>query len=521
MSANQAKEEGNFFQRLFSSLFGSKDPEAEKKRQLKSIAKELGKTRYSKFYKYSTDEALPVMAKFFHDIYKIIGPAQVMFQSIQNPNALTNGVIIFNLSKNQIDILERLDEKYILEEAKHKALSEISASVKADLNAFCAEFDLDKINAIDMMNTKLQAFKSFCNFDYFFLLKKFDSRLHERDFAYIPHFDAIRAEYILDDLKDFISMVRSIPIDSSWKDVMAMLKQMRGIEPIAIGNWTKIIARLRDLISTNAVEMMIQLISKDPKYVTTYSDSTEHIAESYLDKIRNQSEAVLKKLEKEKANNRIGEILNFLFGTNSIQRLKHYSASENAIYVKKGMSGFPYAEPLNYLQAFITDFVNKDVKEFTDLVLIRGKWSTATMSNQFSEVYHQILSNGEKLKDFDDSLAEDHETGMKLKTWLLRCDKDRETARLMTSVLNETNETAYGLLTSCSQQLISYGRTVKNLLNDHERLRGEMVINWKELDRFSERPIKEHGVQIYQKIYQFITMMQYFLGKNSSSENNQ
>jgi hypothetical protein len=459
------------------------------------------------------------MAKFFHDIYKIIGPAQVMFQSLQNPNALTNGVIIYNLSKNQIDILERLDEKYILSESKQKPLSEISASVKADLNSFCSEFDLDKINAIDSMNTKLQAFKSFCNFDYFFLLKKFDSRLHERDFTYIPHFESIRAEYILDDLKDFISMVRSIPVDSSWKDVMAMLKQMRGIEPVAIGNWTKIVARLRDLISTNAFEMIIQLVSKDPKYITSYSNSTEHIAESYLDKIRTQSEATLKKLEKEKANNRIGEILNFLFGTNSIQRLKHYCSSENTIYVKKGMSGFTYTEPLNYLQAFLTDFFNLDIKEFTDLVLIRGKWSTATMSNQFSEVYHQILNNAEKIKDFDESLAEDHETGMKLKTWLLRCDKDKETARLMASLLTETNETAYEILTTCSQQLIAYGRTVKNLLNDHEKQRGEMVINWKELDRFSERPIKEHGVQIYQKIYQFITMMQYFLGKKPSSEN--
>ena len=51
----------NFFQKIISMFFGNSDPEAEKKRLLKGIAKDLSHSKY-KFYKFSTDEALPQLA---------------------------------------------------------------------------------------------------------------------------------------------------------------------------------------------------------------------------------------------------------------------------------------------------------------------------------------------------------------------------------------------------------------------------------------------------------------------------
>ena len=50
-----AESTSNFFTKLFESLFGSNDPEVEKKRRLKSIAKDLSKSKYH-FYKASSDE---------------------------------------------------------------------------------------------------------------------------------------------------------------------------------------------------------------------------------------------------------------------------------------------------------------------------------------------------------------------------------------------------------------------------------------------------------------------------------
>ena len=61
----ESKKSGGFFQNLFGSLFGSNDAEAEKKRQLKLIAKKYAKSKFNKFYKVQGNEALPPLARTF------------------------------------------------------------------------------------------------------------------------------------------------------------------------------------------------------------------------------------------------------------------------------------------------------------------------------------------------------------------------------------------------------------------------------------------------------------------------
>ena len=42
--------------------------------------------------------------------------------------------------------------------------------------------------------------------------------------------------------------------------------------------------------------------------------------------------------------------------------------------------------------------------------------------------------------------------------------------------------------------------------------KSEMIVNWKELDKFAEEPIKEQGVTIYKMIYLFVQLMQSYIG---------
>ena len=58
-------------------MFGMADPEADKKRLVKQIGKDLATSRY-RFYKPKTSEALPGLARFFYETYKMIAPAQVL-----------------------------------------------------------------------------------------------------------------------------------------------------------------------------------------------------------------------------------------------------------------------------------------------------------------------------------------------------------------------------------------------------------------------------------------------------------
>ena len=120
--------DGNFFQKLFSSFFGSSDPAAEKKRQLKAIAKQVGKSKY-KFYKTSSGEVLASFAKYFYDIYKAISQAQALFLNTQNKEIFKRWVVDYYLTDKQRESIENLSEESIIENAKTLSFDEITSKI--------------------------------------------------------------------------------------------------------------------------------------------------------------------------------------------------------------------------------------------------------------------------------------------------------------------------------------------------------------------------------------------------------
>ena len=166
-----AKELG-FFQKLFSSLFSGNDPEISKKRLLKSIAKSLSKSKFH-FYKASSHEAEPSMAKFFYEIYKVISPAQTMFQTT-TANSMKNVVLDSMLTDKQRAVLEEMTDANIETMAQSTPIKEIEEKMNKNLDYVVSIFDSGLAEKIDKVYTQLTAFKNFCTFDFYFLLKKFD-----------------------------------------------------------------------------------------------------------------------------------------------------------------------------------------------------------------------------------------------------------------------------------------------------------------------------------------------------------
>ncbi|MBO4319880.1 MAG: hypothetical protein J5857_05370, partial [Treponema sp.] len=179
----------NFFQNIISSIFGSNDPEVQKKKQLKNIAKDLSKSKYH-FYKYNGNLVDPSFAKLFYEIYKAIAPAQVLFQNA-NTNTFKNVVIRYMMDEKSTELLENLDENVITRQASTMPVKELQRKVRLDLEGFLAQFDSAKIRQGDDLFNKLILFDSFCKFDYYYMLKKFDGLIKERNFDLTPHFNAV------------------------------------------------------------------------------------------------------------------------------------------------------------------------------------------------------------------------------------------------------------------------------------------------------------------------------------------
>jgi hypothetical protein len=504
----------SFIQRFLSIFSGSGDPQAAKKKMLRQIAHEVGKARY-RFFKVKGDEALPGMARFFYELYKIIAPAQVLLQNSESSGSLRSFVIDSFLTEEQVELTSRVSEEYVNELAKTKTIKDVQETIKNTMVQIFSLFDTELVRRIDDSYNVLLSFIRFCNFDYFFLLKKFDSNLSERNFSYNPRFEPISGDYIKDDIKDFLEVFNGLNLEAEWKKIFNGLKEYRNLDVINVDQWAKLVNAMKDVRSSQVLPQIVRLIEKDPFFNPITLVSNEHIVDPYLQKLKTQSDVLIQKVIQEKRNSKVEELAKLIFGTTAVSRMKNYAEKANVIFAKKMLGGFTYVQPLNFLKAFLLDFFKKDIRELIDILLIRGKWSTSMSSQSLSDSFHSLMTASESLLEFDESLADDGEMGARIRTTLAKSDRDKDQVKYLRNLLRDANNSAISIVNQSASALISMGRTMKSLIEDYERSPHELIINWKEVDSAADGTIKVRMLDIYKKIYYFVQLMQYYVKEDA------
>src|SRR5208337_2527723 len=323
-----------FFQKLLSIFAGMGDPEAEKKKFLRALAKELSRSRY-KFYKPKGQEALPGLAKFFYAIYKLAAPAQLLLGSSAASGALRSFVIESFLAPEQRELSERLTEAYIVERAKTLSLAEVQEETKRDLNSLFIVFDGERSRMIDDAYDTLLAFINFVNFDYYFLLKKFDSGLPERGFSYRPKFESINGEYVADDLQDFLEVFGALDFETDWPRIFGALKDYKKIDIVPVDAWSKFVAEASELRKSAVLEQIVRHLKEDPAWESKPHRPSDRIVEPFLQKLKTQIETVIQRIVQERRNSKIDEIARQVFGTGVILQVKTSTEKANVVFAKK------------------------------------------------------------------------------------------------------------------------------------------------------------------------------------------
>jgi hypothetical protein len=508
-TTSNKKESESLIDKVLNLFFKSGDPEAEKKRYLKQTVKELAKSHF-KFFKVSSDEVLPAFPKFIYDMYKAVYPAQTMFRSVQNPNAWKTLVINSSMDEKTRGIVDTLTETAITEKAKTVDVTELSGTAKADLETLLAAFNSDACILVDELYTKLLRFREFCCFDFYQFLKKFDHSLREGDFASAPKFGPLNGEYALEYLKDFMTAALPVLTLSDWQGMFTMLKEERNVDVISPNVWAKVVSRIEALKNSAILEMMIRLITKNPYFQFEADNTQEHIIDSFLEKTKDEVDKTIKKILGAQKTNKIDSLVSQVFGAKIEDPLKNYTEDFCHPLARKKLGSFTYCQPLGYLKIFVIDYVKKDLREFADLVLIRGKWVNQSLASPMSNSYHVLLDLGAKIIALDESLEENGVAGNKIKTLIVRVERDRAAHDIVTSIVKELNGQAKELIVTGTQELVSIAKYIKLLLEDYERSKPELLFNWKELEHFSPTPIKSQGKELYKKIYTFVQLMQAF-----------
>lgn len=519
-TASGKKADGGIISWLYGIVLGANDPEREKRRQLKILAKDFGKIRY-RFYKPKGNQAQVPLAKFFYECYKITSNASVILQNSEKSATLKSLCIENFLLPEQQTILEHFTEDYIRDKSRSMEPKDLAAQLKDELVSFFASFDNQLIQKINLTYTLITRFMRFINFDFYFVLKKFDSSLLERNFGSTPKFEVLNAEYILDDIKDFQEVMIVLDKQDDWNLAFDVLKLYKGLDPIDRGEWTRILNIIHSINLSDIMSMIVRHVSGDPYYKPVGDRSIQRIVEPYIEKTRTQVEGVIQKIMLEKRDMAIDKLCISVFGTKDVNRTKYYSEAANMSFSKKVSGGFTFTAPVNYMKAFLLDYFKKDVRELQELILVRGKWSSNVLSQQFSDVYYQILGISDQIIAFDEALSEEGESGLRLRKAVGKVvDRDNSSANSLRVILTEINERAAKLVNDGAQSLIVFGKYLRSTLEDIDKKDHEIIINWKELEGMTEIPLKTRMAEVYKKLYYFIQLMQVFArsaGKGSAS----
>jgi hypothetical protein len=502
----------SFLDTLFSVFSGDKDPESAKKRLLRQVIKDLSSNKYARFYRVKAEEAGPALGKFFYDVYKIVSPAQVFLQNAAKSAQLKQAVIDAFMDKKLTEVQARLSPESIEERIKTSPTKDLAHQMREDLAALSAGFDNTRIQGIDNCYNIILAFIQFVTFDYFFLLKKFDANISERNFSYQPKFEHIRAEYIGEDIKDFLEIAYAVDPDQDWKTAFKVLKAYKGdMDVVSPDQWGKLLLHLRNIRRSTVLELMIRHIDKDPLWQSVPRIPDEHIVDVWLNAKKAEIEGTIRKILNDKRSAQIGELAQKVFGSAEVIRLKYYTDKGNELFIKKNLDGFTQIAGLNYVKAFLLDYFKKDIRELCDLLLIRGQWSSSVLSQQLSEGFHTVMGISEQIMVFDEALADNGENGSRLKAAIVKADRDKSQAKYIRIILKSVNKEAQLMINGVAQALISMGRNLKGVLEDYQKTPRELIINWKELEAASETPIAQRITEIYKKMYFFVQMLQFFV----------
>ncbi len=503
------EEKQGVFEKMFSFLFTSTDPERQKQKLLRQIAKDLRKSR-PRYFNVAQGLAEPALARFFYEFYKAFSPAQVILRGARESGVLKSILIELEMSEEQLAMKNALSDQSIEERAKSADPATIADQVKEEARRFVQSFDTAAMNAIDDSYGRLAVLLNLIDFDYHFLLRKFDSGLPERDFLYKPRFESINCEYVLDELKDFLEILPSVDPDADWDQLLSLLREYRSVEVVSRDGMKKAIQNVREAQKSDALLSIVRYMDKNPLYKPLVRTHDERIVEPYITKVKTQAEMTIQKISQSKRNEKVQELTKLVFGTASVSRLSNYSEKINMTFSKKMLGGFIHVNTLNYLKAFLLDYFKKNIREIVDLLLIKGKWVNNQPSQAISEAYHQLLKISEAISKFDEALAEDGELGHKMKNVVIKADRDKKAIANLRTLLQEINEQAGAMIAEAVQHFVAIAKILKLVYEDCGKQHAELIINWRELRSTTDKDIRTLVAGVYKQIYNFVQLIQFY-----------
>ena len=490
-------------------ISGDNEATSDKDILLKQTAKEIAQNKYAKFYRVKQGEVDVVFAQYIFNVYRAIYPLQAFLQDSAKETKIKQVTLEAFLDPAVKEKIKQLSGDLITERKK-SAGDDFSKQLEEEIASLAVDFDSPKIAQADECYNLITAMRQFVLYNFATLLREFDPEIQDGDFLTAPKFSEVEAAFLLPNIKEFLSILPLLEENKNWKIVFEILKYCNGGKDlIPLTHWISLIASLKDLQSSGILTMIGKLAAGNPIWeAKSVAIPNEALSASWLEQKTSEVQAVISGIAENQKATQIYALVNAVFGTTEITRLNYYIPAKENILLDKGLTGFTYAQAINHLQAFIQDFVEKEIHELCDIMLVRGQWINAASSRAMSGGFHSVLDTSKAILELDEKMDDNLGIGARIRTALLRVDRDKSQGRYINNITETINDEALEIITGVIPHLIILGKHFKLLMDDCPKKMFEVIMNWKELNALpAKAPLLQRLTDAYKRVNYFVQLM--------------
>jgi hypothetical protein len=489
------------------SFFSGEGLTDEKQNMLKGIARELSQSKYAKFFRVRTEEADPSLLSFLFSVYKTIYPIKLFMKDEKKMAKLRHLTVESCITPNIKEIVKRLDTAYLESKLQTMNGEALIAAIQADVELLTGQFDQNHIKTVNHRYELTAALNELVKYNFPGFFKKFDPHFADGSFIVEPKFPAVKTILIIDQIGEFLSATHALRPDEDWNGLLKILKECEGQDIVIPDQFNNMLNTLREIHTTKILELMNQYTLRNPVWQFKHAVFNETIGEIWLEAKQNEAYAFITRINNAKKAKQIDALAKQVFESTELVRMENYTVQLSEVYKRKNVDYYLYAEGLNYLKAFMDDYIDKEIKELCDILLIRGQWTNNNMSREMSDALHRVVDTTASMADLDVVLSEDGADGSRLRAAILRVDRDPTQARYINSIVAKVNTEAMDIINEAVQGLIIVGKHLKNLIEDVEKKHPELLVNWREINLASKEPIHQRMIGSFKRINYFIQLM--------------
>ena len=127
-----------------------------------------------------------------------------------------------------------------------------------------------------------------------------------------------------------------------------------------------------------------------------------------------------------------------------------------------------------------------------------------------SDAYNYLMEVSTKIAVLDSRISETSDLGSKIRTLMPRAERDKEARNIIGMTIDDINDEAAKIILNSTRHLVTYDKNLKMLLEDSVKKHPELIMNWKEINHFAGENLKNMAIEVYKKIYLFVSLLQNF-----------